>query len=84
MSSAPGTAPAPLTHDDSMRYFLTVFVGFLVGFTIYEAISYALGGSLDLESEAIKGVAFAAIAAALMTLFNRWRRSDEIRPEHRT
>lgn len=58
-----------------MRYFFKAFIGFLAGFIIYEAITYAFGGSFDLMSEAVKGVAIAAIAGTLMTLFERWRRS---------
>jgi len=58
-----------------MRYFLKMFVGFLLGVMIYELISVALGGSFDLASESFRIVSIAAIGAGLLTVFDRRRRS---------
>jgi len=66
-----------------MRHFLKIFVGLLVGFAIYESINYALGGSFNPGSEVTKIVAIAAIAAALMTLFERWRGPNKSTAENR-
>jgi hypothetical protein len=67
-----------------MRHFLKAFIGFLIGFVLYEAINYAPGGSFDLVSEAIRVVAIAAIAAAPLALFERRRGSTTERSEKTT